>query len=614
MYSFAPAAAAAYAASEPDRLHALPAHCEPASGGPLGPGPSMVPLSETFSTPPITSQSVPPLGVQPSAAYPPGGPLPLMAGFVPIPPSQPSRQYPTPGVAYAPLHTPLHLAHTTPPHPYARDPRDDEIARLNAELQALAGQVRHLTRVATMSPSPQLAMQLHMPPTHQNLHHPLPSNRPPSPPESMASFATITSSSKMPEAAAKVCGSHRSSRCSTIYSNSEASEREADEQLMPMPAAAGDACMDAVATRDEIFSSKELTGALACSGEPDTIAAWDVTIMGRLKAKNAVAHRVLLYTEAEIAAMSPSARAVHRGYDSVLAGHFLAVLYGDTPRVKLLRATIAAREKAAPGTVTSSGRAVRNIILELIAPTCGSELEQLELELDKTFFDMSMGEVAVKLAAKRYEALRAQLPPTAQGGERELLRGLLAKFPEQLAVDAKDLKKDMRKAEVTKKAYDWNYEQLTSMLASLIADARPAAEANTTDLGRGGGGGTNIIGTLGFTGCLSCGLDNHISKKCIAPPCTYCGMRICFGARKRGPMPGCLVKKLVGGGKIDKNDIGLNGKPLFGHLLDKIKERAEEIKAKKGDAEANAASQTEKIDDDDEGAYESELCELDVCC
>ena len=42
-------------------------------------------------------------------------------------------------------------------------------------------------------------------------------------------------------------------------------------------------------------------------------------------------------------------------------------------------------------------------------------------------------------------------------------------------------------------------------------------------------------------------------------------------------MKGCLVKKLVGGGVIDDTDVGLNGKPLFGHLLEMIKERANKI-------------------------------------
>ena len=355
---------------------------------------------------------------------------------------------------------------------------------------------------------------------------------------------------------------------------------------------------------------------MACDCEPDSIASWDTTMMGRLESKCAMAHRVLLYSDAEIASMSPDARAVVRGYDVVLAGHMLAMLQAKTKRVKLMRATIASREKRSPGKVTSSGRALRAIVLEIINPTCGSELENLENELEKTFFDMRMDDVSVKLAANRLEQLRAQLPPTARGGQREMLCALIKKFPAALAEDAKRYKKQMCEAEVCKRPYKWSYEQLTALLSSHItAGSSVLTEVNTYE--RGGGDG---IGTMGFTGCLSCGLENHMSKKCHSPPCDYCGMRICFGARKRGPVVGCLVKKIVGGGQVGKNDVGLNGKPLFGHLLDKIKERAEEMKAKKGEkgeTEVNAASQTDKtVDDDDadDGAYESEMCELDVCC
>ena len=556
----------------------------------------------------------------PSAAYPPSGPLPLMAGYIPVPPPQLSQQYPTPGVAYAAYNEPVHMAyappHATPPQMSGRDPRDEEIARLTASLHTLAEQVRHLTHITGASPPPLYAMPLHVPPTHHNLHTPLSPRRPPSPTDSMASFATITSSSKMPRAAASVCGSHRG----TLYSDAEVSEREADGHLLPVPAAAGEDYMHEVATRDEIFTSKELTGALACTGEPDAIAAWDVTFMGRLKSKNPVAHRVLLYTDAEIAAMPPSAQAVVRGYDSVLAGHLLAVLQADTSRVKLLRATVASREKAAPGTVTSSGRAIRGIILELISPMCGSELEHLELELEKAFFTMGMGEVAIKLAAKRYEALRAQLPPSARGGERELLRGLLAKFPEQLADDAKQLKKDMRKAEVTKKDYDWNYEQLTSMLASLVAEARPAAEANTTDIGRGGGGGENdrLLFTSGFKGCLHCGFTNHATRECTVPPCGYCGLRFCFANRKKGPPAAreCLVKKVVNGGEVTDSDVGLNGRPLPPPLVKQINEKAQKLKAKANESNTTETQTEKNVIDSDDCVGESDHMELmhNVCC
>ena len=73
-------------------------------------------------------------------------------------------------------------------------------------------------------------------------------------------------------------------------------------------------------------------------------------------------------------------------------------------------------------TAASSGRALINIILETIQPTCGAELNSLEEELTKPFFKMGMGETAAKLAARRLKALRAQLPASSRGGQRELLR------------------------------------------------------------------------------------------------------------------------------------------------------------------------------------------------
>ena len=115
----------------------------------------------------------------------------------------------------------------------------------------------------------------------------------------------------------------------------------------------------------------------------------------------------------------------------------------------------------------------------------------------------------------------------------------------------------------------------------------------------GGGGGGGAIGTPSFGGCLNCGLDGHVARKCNSTPCPYCGLRFCFGARKRGPLLGCLVKKIVGGGCIEPSDVGLNGKPIADSLATKIKEKAAELAAAKA-KEANTASQTEAnvIDDD----------------
>ena len=86
-------------------------------------------------------------------------------------------------------------------------------------------------------------------------------------------------------------------------------------------------------------------------------------------------------------------------------------------------------------------------------------------------------------------------------------------------------------------------------------------------------------------------MDNHQARFCKSPPCGYCGLRYCFGARKHGPQPGCLVKKIVEGGAIGSADLGLNAKPLTEQLIAKLKERAAELKANKA-KEVNAASQT----------------------
>ena len=112
-----------------------------------------------------------------------------------------------------------------------------------------------------------------------------------------------------------------------------------------------------------------------------------------------------------------------------------------------------------------------------------------------------------------------------------MLRALIKKFPPELSARAAEYKRDMCKAEVRKRPYEWTYEELTAILSSLITSS-PAAEANNTENPGGGGGGG--FGTPEFKGCLNCGFDNHTARKCTAPPCTYCGLRFCFGARKRG--------------------------------------------------------------------------------
>ena len=135
---------------------------------------------------------------------------------------------------------------------------------------------------------------------------------------------------------------------------------------------------------------------------------------------------------------------------------------------------------------------------------------------------------------------------------------------------------------------------LVGCLSAHIATSPGGAEANAAEP-PGGGGGGGKPGTLEFKGCFNCGLDNHQARFCKSPPCTYCGLRYCFGARKRGPQQGCLVKKLVEGGEIGPTDLGLNAKPISEQMSVRIKERAEELKAKAN--ETNTATQTVPHDD-----------------
>ena len=266
---------------------------------------------------------------------------------------------------------------------------------------------------------------------------------------------------------------------------------------------------------------------------------------------------------------------------------------------------------------------MREIILESTSPTCGSELDDLKKELKKPFFAMGMTDVAIKLAALRLKALRNQLPASERGGDRKLLRQLLKKFPSELADEAKRYIIDMNKADVCNQPYEWSYTELVAMLSSHITSASPSAEANAADVPHGGGGG-GAPGTTDFDGCLNCGSNDHSTRKCTAKPCAYCGLRFCFGARVRGPKPGCLAKKVVEGGEISTTDLGLNGRPLNVYLTGQIKDKAEVIKARAANAtkEANAAVQTDpkikNVIDPDDYANESDCCEMlfasQVCC
>ena len=339
---------------------------------------------------------------------------------------------------------------------------------------------------------------------------------------------------------------------------------------------------------------------MPCSCERDEVEAWRIMFMGRLGAKNAAARKALEYTDAEFAALPADARAIAMAYDVTLGGHLLTVLQGSSQRVKLVRNTIAERECDMPGKITSSGRALLAIILEIIRPMCGAELKSLEQELEKSFFSVGMGEVAAKLAARRLKALRAQLPASSRGGKRELLRQLISKFPAELAAEAKKYENDMLDDECCGRPYKWSYAQLSSILATLLASGK-TAEANAADTPRrGGGGGDKLLFTADFRGCLHCGLDGHTARECTVPPCNFCGFRFCFGVRKKGNERGCLVKKVVDGGKITDKDVGYNGRPLPAALIDQLNDKASKLKATKETHTAEAQTEANVVSYDDE--------------
>ena len=598
------------------------ARSEPDTGGWRGACPRMVPLGE-FATPP--TEHLPQPGSTPYATH---GPLPPLHTFAHQPPAYAAQQYPTPGVAYDP-YNPMQSPYIQPQSSHTYYGRDTEVAALTAQLQAAMGEINRLSMLAA-PPSPQNWLApIQVPLAQLNV---LQSTRAlqqsPNRSDCGSSFDTITSSScavpsnNAPHVATSVAPSSR--RRAPSIAESSISTEEANDALLPMPAADARAgTMSSSVHIPDVFSSKELS-AMPCTCEPEDVAAWDVMVMGRLGSRKPAAAKVMRYSDEEIAAMPYPAQTVVLGYDIMLGGQLIAMLQGNTKAVRLRRATIARREKQNPGKITSSGRAIRRIIMEIVNPTYGSELEGLERALDKPFFTMTMSDTDIQLASYRLQALRAQLPPSARGGERELLRALIAKFPPELASKAAEYKTDMCKDEVRKRPYEWTYEELTAILSSHITSSS-TAEVNNTEFprggGGGGGGGGGAFGTVDFKGCLNCGFDNHPTRKCTAPPCTYCGLRFCFGARKRGNVRSCLVKKIVEGGKVEDTDLGLNGQPLPPTVIAKLNEKATALKAKS--AEVNATGvQTDSpknvIDDDDSGAEESDHCELllasHVCC
>ena len=211
--------------------------------------------------------------------------------------------YPTPGVAYQPMSAP----HNASPH--------DAHAAYN-ELELLSGQLdaamREIHRISLVTgvPSPLVRSPIALPAMRlDELAHAYDEPPPRMRGSPIASRSTSVKSFPSYEGSSSGC---------TLSS--------ADTQLRPTPNA----------KPDDIFSSKELSS-LACTCKKEAVAAWDVMIMGRIRTKNSAAHRVLMYTDAEFAALPADVAADARALDCMLAGHFLAVLQGNTPEVELRR-------------------------------------------------------------------------------------------------------------------------------------------------------------------------------------------------------------------------------------------------------------------------------------
>ena len=273
------------------------------------------------------------------------------------------------------------------------------------------------------------------------------------------------------------------SLASLAASTTTASGADAYDDLLPSPAATGPrGAVAASIKRADIFTQKELVS-MPCTCKPEAVPGWQVMFLGRVEARSGPALKCLQYTDEEVATLPADARAVFRGYDITMGGHLLAVIDADEKNADaaLVRTKIADRESEKPGTVASSGRAIWGIINEVITPAHGSELGDLEKKLKKSFFSMRQSAINVKLAAGRLKTLRAQLPEGSRGGERELLKALLKKFPPELAEDAKRFRRKMNESEVRKKPYPWSYSELTAILASLIDDGPDECEANAAD-------------------------------------------------------------------------------------------------------------------------------------
>ena len=324
--SAAPAAATASHTALP-RTATRPGAGEFVPGGTVLPGPSMVPTHDAFSTPTTSAAAA-----MAAAALPSCGPLPTDFTSYFLPPSAAhaaadgAAAYPTPGVAYADYSAP----HSALPHPPG-----EALAIANGQLEAALQEVARLSLVTGVS-SPLVRSPLTLPAMHLGVLPEGTYTRPPERPHRSPNASRASSVVSFP--------SYSSSGSSCALSSADT------EVMLPPPAAevAAGALLK-VTKQDDIFSSKDLSS-LLCTCKKDAVAGWDVTIMGRIKAKCGAAHRVLTYTDAELAALPAAAAAIARGYDSMLAGHFLATLQGDTPEVRLRRSIIASREAKAPGT------------------------------------------------------------------------------------------------------------------------------------------------------------------------------------------------------------------------------------------------------------------------
>ena len=376
--------------------------------------------------------------------------------------------------------------------------------------------------------------------------------------------------------------------------------------MLPMPASiALSHTNQPRVVQPSLFSGKERE-ALTTTCDPEHVPAWQVTFLSQLQTKSRDAYYSLIATEADLSSYTIEQRAHVAGWDTALSGVLLSCISKTSERGSLLLSQLAQRERSRPGAVIGSGRAIWAAIDATTRPQFGADLDALERELQKPFFSTSMTSTAVRRAALRLRTLWLQQPLSARGGERELLRELVKKFPTELAEDAKACRKSMHEREACGREYKWSYDQLTSILTSLIVDLNPL-EANTMQRGSEEGREQQQQQRQNADGmvCLNCGRKGHKYTECKRK-CSYCSLGCCGGVRAQ--RANCMVRHGV---PDDAKDV--LGRPLHRAVRERIVKRAQQMKKSAGGdaSHADAATMADTVAEaTPEVAAESDLVQV----